>query len=209
MSHPSQQVFIESVKFVAPALFSDTSVLEVGSLNINGTVRDYFESKEYIGIDLGPGDGVDMILPGENARDHWPDDYFDVSISTECFEHNPHWLGTFWNMYALSRDGVIFTCAGPGRPEHGTISSDIGSSPFTALTDYYRNLDANDFIAEFAADDFKQYLFIENQSDYDLYFFGVKTGSNTEFDSEALIDYFNRNIPGRNLKIIEYNSAVA
>ena len=37
------------------------SVLECGSYNVNGSVRDLFAVREYIGLDWRPGPGVDVV----------------------------------------------------------------------------------------------------------------------------------------------------
>lgn len=42
MAHGAQRVFFEKVREEFPEFFSGQRVLEVGSLNINGTVRDFF-----------------------------------------------------------------------------------------------------------------------------------------------------------------------
>ena len=38
-----------------------STVLECGSYNINGTVRDFFDVDFYIGIDWRPGSCVDVV----------------------------------------------------------------------------------------------------------------------------------------------------
>ena len=47
-------------KFVAEYGVADAKVLDVGSLNINGTYRDLFTG-EYTGLDLLKGDNVDLV----------------------------------------------------------------------------------------------------------------------------------------------------
>lgn len=187
MSHQAQQDFIAAVKNAAPQAFENKKVIEVGSLNINGTVRDFFTDCDYTGIDLGFGEGVDLVLDGSELTSFYPLDFFDVAISTECFEHNPKWRETFWNMYNVSRDIVIFTCAGLGRPEHGTARTDSGSSPYTAQSNYYRNLEPEDFIKDFTEHDFSKFIFIENNDDHDLYFVGVK--GDLECNINAIAEY--------------------
>ena len=50
MSHQQQLIFVASVKDQFPEYFSQTKVLEVGSLNINGSVRQFFNNPDkYIG----------------------------------------------------------------------------------------------------------------------------------------------------------------
>src|SRR4029079_1075224 len=42
---------------------AERSVLEIGSLNINGGLRDFRPTAgSYIGVDLSPGNGVDVIV---------------------------------------------------------------------------------------------------------------------------------------------------
>jgi SAM-dependent methyltransferase len=160
-----------------PDAFMENKVLEVGSLNINGSVRGFFfNAHEYIGCDVGPGPGVDIVCPGEELT--YPDNYFDTSITTECFEHNPNWVETFENMWRMTRPGglIVMTCAAEGRPEHGTSRSDIGSSPLTVENgqEYYKNLMEPDFRREFDLDNmFKTVYFEYEPYAYDLYFRGV------------------------------------
>lgn len=160
-----------------PDSFMENKVLEVGSLNINGSVRGFFFNPiEYIGCDVGSGPGVDLVCPGEELE--FNDNYFDTSITTECFEHNPNWVDTFKNMHRMTRDGglIVMTCASEGRPEHGTTRSDVGSSPLTVANsqEYYRNLNEVDFRNEFHLDTmFKSFSFEYEPYAFDLYFKGV------------------------------------
>ena len=173
MAHSQQRDFFLSVKSKAPEAFTNVDVLEIGSLNINGTVRDFFESTKYIGADVAPGRDVDVVCNGENLD--YPNNSFDVTVSAECFEHNPEWVATFRNMWRMSKKYVLMTCASEGRAEHGTIRSDPGSSPLTLGWDYYRNLTEQDFRAEFNLDQmFDNYYFEYNADSCDLYFYGEK-----------------------------------
>src|SRR5687768_8155525 len=99
MAHEAQAEFFERVKADFPDMFRWKNVLEVGSLNINGTVRVLFNNCNYLGVDLNYGPGVDMPVQGQDLE--FPDDSFDVAISAECFEHNPYWKETFANMVRM------------------------------------------------------------------------------------------------------------
>jgi SAM-dependent methyltransferase len=173
MSHQSQLDFVKSVRDMFPYSFKEATVLEVGSLNINGSVRQFFINCDYVGVDLAEGNGVDIVgsvhtLPlAENS--------FDTVISCECFEHDKYWVRSFKKMYDLTKPGgiVIFSCATTGRPEHGTTRTSPADAPFT--NDYYRNLTAEDFEGAFDLKDmFSEYEFSTNQWPADLYFYGVK-----------------------------------
>lgn len=172
MSHPEQREFFESVRLRFPHYFFGTSVIEVGSLNINGTVRDFFSDCTYVGVDLAEGPGVDVVGQGQDLD--YPDNSFEVAVSAECFEHNPYWLETFENMHRMASDLVVFTCATEGRREHGTTRTSPADSPFTLEWDYYRNLTENDFSDNLDLDYmFERYQFTVNTSSCDLYFWGL------------------------------------
>jgi len=170
MSHQQQLDFVQSVKDQFPEYFKGTKVLEVGSLNINGSVRQFFEPDQYIGCDLGEGAGVDIVCQGHELP--YPNESFDVVISCECFEHDKHWEKTFQKMIDLVRKGglVIFSCATIGRAEHGTTRTSPADAPFT--NDYYRNLREEDF-NQFKSS-FDSYRFSQCLSPRDLYFWGLK-----------------------------------
>lgn len=174
MAHQQQRDFFQRVAKKYPDMFNEVSVLEIGSLDINGTVRDFFpNSPRYVGVDVEQGPGVDLVAHGEDLD--LPDNDFTTVVSAECFEHNPAWLETFMNMIRMADQFVIFTCASTGRPEHGTTRTDKGSSPFTAHWDYYRNLEEKDFTDSVDLDEyFSEWAFEYNPTSCDLYFYGVK-----------------------------------
>jgi SAM-dependent methyltransferase len=63
-------------------------LLDVGSQDINGSYRPLFSGvvAEYVGADLGPGKGVDVVVPAE-GRMPFEDASFDVVISGQTLEH--------------------------------------------------------------------------------------------------------------------------
>lgn len=175
MAHTEQREYLTALRSRFPWLFMDVgSVLEIGSLDINGSVRGFFSDCTYVGVDIASGPGVDVVALGQELD--YDDEAFDVVISAECFEHNPAWLETFVNMRRMASLAVIFTCATTGRAEHGTARSSPGSSPLTVAAgwDYYRNLTAADFEDALPlADLFTVYEFSTNESSHDLYFYGL------------------------------------
>ena len=76
MAHPEQRDFILKVKEKYPEFFKGKKVLDIGSLDINGSARDFFEDCDYTGIDVGEGKGVDIVCPGEEWNA--PDQTYDV-----------------------------------------------------------------------------------------------------------------------------------
>lgn len=182
MAHIEQRHFVNHVKNILSHFFRGTKVLDVGSLNINGTLRDFFEDvSSYTGIDVGKGPGVDIVCRGELFDA--PTCVYDVICSAECFEHNPEWLATFKNMIRMCKPGglIFFTCATTGRAEHGTTRTDTYSNPLMTTQageefNYYRNLTQEDFTSEINFDEvFSKHEFIVNDASHDLYFWGIKS----------------------------------
>lgn len=170
--HKEQRDFVTSVRNKFPSFFSRKMVLEIGSLNVNGSIRDLFDGCCYIGVDVEIGPGVDLATQGQHLK--FRDGLFDTVISCECFEHNPYWRETFKNMIRMSSGLVVMTCASEGRPEHGTTRTTAGESPFTAEWNYYQNLVEEDFsFVDFSV--FDKYEFSTNEKSHDLYFWGLKS----------------------------------
>jgi SAM-dependent methyltransferase len=165
----------------------------VGSLNINGSVRGFFTFSDYLGIDVGPGPGVDLVCEGQNL-DH-PNDTYDTSISCECFEHNPYWVETFANMHRMTKPNglVVMSCATTGRPEHGTTRTSPADSPLTIGKgwDYYKNLTEQDFRDNFNLDDmFSSYQFYVGTTHPDLYFYGIKKAEPSVYNPMDFREFF-------------------
>lgn len=173
MAHFEQIEWCNLVKVAHPEYFIGVTVLDIGSLDINGNNRYLFHQCDYTGIDIGDGANVDEVCSGHLYKS---DKEFDIIISTECFEHDKHWVETIHNAIRLLKQGgmLLFTCATDGRPEHGTKRTSPKDSPFT--TDYYKNLTEADIRAKVDIDNiFTQYKFKARTTfPQDLYFYGIK-----------------------------------
>lgn len=184
VSHPEQLGFLSLVEKENRRVVNGGRVLEIGSYDVNGSMRElYSHCREYIGVDLCEGPGVDSVGFGHELD--LPDSSFDVAISGECFEHDPYWTKTVLNMCRMTRPGglVAFTCASAGRPEHGTRRTDRHESPGTQAQglDYYRNLTEQDFSRELDLQEFfSSWSFWYLHTHCDLYFAGVRGGLGTE-----------------------------
>ncbi len=93
--------------------FKGKSVIEVGSLYVNGSVRPLIEKfckpKEYIGVDISYGKFVDKIVPAEKLVEAFGKDRFDVVISTEMLEHVKDWKTVINNMKEILKpNGYIY-----------------------------------------------------------------------------------------------------
>ena len=172
MAHNEQAEFCNYVKSQFTEKFKGCSVLDIGSLDINGNNRYLFEDYKYIGVDLGEGRNVDVISRGHEFKSN---ELFDIVISTECFEHDEYYGLTINNMYNHLKPGglFMFTCATEGRPEHGTKRTSPQDAPFVG--DYYKNLVESDIREIINIDEkFEKSQFLSRQSPADLYFWGIK-----------------------------------
>lgn len=178
MAHTAQVEYCNFVKSRFPEFFKNTRVIDFGSLDINGSNRQFFENCEYIGLDIGPGKNVDIV-----SRAHEydaPDASYDVVVSTEMFEHDKFLHLSLPNMVRVLKPGGLFfwTCAAPGRPEHGTRRSEPTASPFTSQEgegwdDFYENVDENKVRRILDIDNmFSEYSF--NILGCDIRFYGIK-----------------------------------
>jgi len=188
MAHIEQQNFFHSLKERFPDIFIGKSVLEVGSQNINGTIRDLFEGGSFVGIDISETMDVDLVIPGEIAQ--FPDNSFDVVVTTECLEHANKWQEVLQNIIRQLKPGgsLIMTFAHPGRSAHGTLDSDSYSSPYTL--DYYKNLSPGMILDKFPTFTkyFSKYEFSYDGGNFDTYFIGFRNDVNflNETDLEIL-----------------------
>lgn len=176
MSHPAQQEYVRNLSKQFPQNFNNAKVLEVGSLDINGTMRSHFKDCDYTGVDVAEGPSVDLVCEGQLV-DH-PDGTYDTTGSCNCFEHNPFWVETFQNMYRMTKkDGLVFiTVPTTGAPEHGTSNAKPEDSPLTVGKgwEYYKNLTEEDFRTNFDIDSmFHSYKFETNDTP-ELFFQGFK-----------------------------------
>lgn len=167
--HTAVTDFINVVKDNLPHRFEDQNVLEVGSRYINGTVRTQFTRCRYHGLDLSPGPLVDEVC---HVADFPGEALFDVVVSCEALEHDKRWADSLRAMLRLLKPGgmLLITCAGPGRPEHGTTRTSPGDSP--ATTDYYGNIDQEMFFSAVPYQNFEPFAILVK--DGDLHFWGVK-----------------------------------
>lgn len=171
MAHKQQIEFCKRVKERFPDKFIG-SVLDVGSLDINGNNKHLFKRCVYTGVDIVAGKNVDIVKHC-HLLNGWSNS-FDIVISTEMLEHDKHWIESLKNMYDMVKSGglLIITCATYGRKPHGVKGSRPSDSP--ATNDYYRNIQVKDFRKVLDRDSFKDKEFMIDTATCTLMFWGVK-----------------------------------
>lgn len=121
----------------------EINVLEIGSLDINGSVRPLFDEAtsqggSFFGIDIQEGPGVDLVA---DASVYQSDKLFDIVVCAEVFEHTAVWPKIIRNSYSLLVPGGMFiaTMAGEGRRPHSAIDE----NPIRSW-EYYKNITKTD-----------------------------------------------------------------
>lgn len=83
-------------------------VIDIGGMDVNGSLRSSFEklNMKYTCVDLENGRGVDIVVPPGDLP--FPDESFDLVVSTSCFEHDPCFWMTFREMCRIVKKLVIY-----------------------------------------------------------------------------------------------------
>lgn len=114
---------IDWVKRVLPTeQITGRDVLEVGSYDVNGSVRPYIESlqpRRYLGVDAERGPSVDRVVDCEKLTEQVAGRW-DVVIYTEMLEHVRNWRVCMEQLAAaMARQGLLLiTTRSPGFPYH-------------------------------------------------------------------------------------------
>ncbi|RJQ24615.1 methyltransferase domain-containing protein [Candidatus Parcubacteria bacterium] len=103
------------IEFAKESLFKHQfnvgRTLEIGSYNVNGTIRDSFQHKsnEYIGVDQSAGPCVDLVINAHELLDCFGSNSFDTILCCEMLEHDPQfWLTVGIMHQMLKPNGYLF-----------------------------------------------------------------------------------------------------
>lgn len=88
-------------------------VLEVGSLNVNGTVRQYFKNfNVYVGLDMRRGRNVQLVAKADNIP--FADETFNCVACCEMLEHDDHFWVSIKEMRRVLKKGGLLLLTVPG-----------------------------------------------------------------------------------------------
>lgn len=121
MCHAS--VIFFGVKNLTREDIENKRVIDVGSHNYNGNmsiVAAKMNPKEYIGVDMIPGPGVDVVCLAEDLVEKFGEQSFDTVISNELMEHARNWREVISNMKRVLKPGgnILLTTRGKGFKIH-------------------------------------------------------------------------------------------
>ena len=156
------------IKFGAACLTesicSGSKILEVGSLDINGSIRNViskFIPCSYTGVDIAPGKGVDSLCSAANLISTFGENSFDIVIATELLEHTFNWKSVVSNIKCVCKcSGYILIT---------TRSQGFGYHPFPE--DFWR-FSLSDF--KFIFSDFKIIKLLSDPQFFGVFLFAHK-----------------------------------
>lgn len=169
MAHTAQRIFFDEVRQQMPKYFTKVKVIDFGSKDYNGSLKEFFTDSDYIGVDISEGKNVDYV---SKCHEFTTNEKFDVVVSGEMLEHDEYWRLSLKKMYDLLLPNglLVISCAGKDRPEHGTRRTD--GHLYGTTQDYYMNLEPEHFREVLKEDMFEDSnCFGYNQ---DTYFYGIK-----------------------------------
>jgi SAM-dependent methyltransferase len=90
-------------------------VIEIGSQDVNGSLRDHCpRSTYYVGLDVMPAKGVDLVI---NPIHPLPlaDEIADAVVTSSTFEHDPCFWDTFQELIRILRPGGLLYLNAPSN----------------------------------------------------------------------------------------------
>lgn len=112
--HPDSTLIAGNFKAKYESFFIGKKLLEVGSQDINGSYRNIFQDYEYLGLDILPGPGVDIVSA---VHDVFPFDVpcFDIVLSGQTLEHCERPWNTVKEISRVMKPGAICLLIAPWR----------------------------------------------------------------------------------------------
>jgi ubiquinone/menaquinone biosynthesis C-methylase UbiE len=98
--------------------FVEPTIVEIGSQNVNGSIREVAPPSKYVGLDFQEAKGVDIVLQDAYSFP-LPDNYADMVVTSSCFEHSEmFWLTFLEGVRILKPRGLFYINAPSTGPYH-------------------------------------------------------------------------------------------
>lgn len=94
-------------------------ILDVGSMDINGSYKNMFKGFDYTGLDITTGGNVNIVPDDKYNWKELATDSFDIVISGQAFEHIEYFWLTIAEMTRVLKEGGLMCIIAPrGFREH-------------------------------------------------------------------------------------------
>lgn len=131
-------------QYVADKVSGREKTLDIGSLDVNGNLRDLFT--DYIGLDMREGRNVDIVSNSHNLP--FDDETFDLVTCVETLEHDDNPFKTLDEIYrVLKTEGkVILSASGISFPKHDYPNDYFRytSEGIKALLNKFKNIETSE-----------------------------------------------------------------
>lgn len=108
------------------------SVVDLGGLNVNGSLRNLFSGAHYVSVDIRHGRDVDIVA---DAATWMPDLAYELALCTEVLEHTPKWRDILDTMATAAPLAIITAACHPRAPHSGHDGGPLRQG------EYYANVD--------------------------------------------------------------------
>lgn len=110
--------WLQRRKDAHPEEFINRRVLEIGSLDVNGNVRDLFHNTSFVGVDWKEGKNVEVV---SLAHETHFEERFNTLLSMNHLEHDPYWEKSLdHNLQYLSPGALLYIRWGTEKSQrHG------------------------------------------------------------------------------------------
>jgi len=113
-----------AAEFFAKHPLETASVVEIGSQNVNVSLRDVCPKHySYTGLDYEAAKGVDIVLEDE-YKFPLADGGTDIVVTSSCFEHAEMFWLTFLEGMRILRSGGLFYINAPSKGEYHAYPQD-------------------------------------------------------------------------------------
>jgi hypothetical protein len=88
--------------------FVEPTIVEIGSQNVNGSIKEVAPPSKYIGLDFQKANGVDIVLD-DPYKFPLEDGIADIVVTSSCFEHSEmFWLTFLEGVRILKTNGLFY-----------------------------------------------------------------------------------------------------
>ena len=103
-----QTAMLHAKLFFDAYVLPGASIVDIGSQDVNGSLRSLVPGHPYTGVDFAQGKGVDVVIT-DPYQLPFEDEQFDVCVSSSCFEHSEFfWLSFLEMARIVKRGGLIY-----------------------------------------------------------------------------------------------------
>lgn len=109
-----------------PEYFSgDISVIDFGSMDLNGTIHEHLNGVRYTGIDWRAGPNVDIVSLAHDVN--FESGSVDTVVSASMLEHDPYWARSVVKMVDIlkSNGGLFITWGSASNKKHNQEVSPV------------------------------------------------------------------------------------